>query len=149
MKTNALTAVAAATVLGVAVLAPSGASAEQDFSRLTNEELVQQRAQVRSMSEADRARFREEMQKRVPSMNAEERERLGIGGRGQGTQDDTTRPRTNEDNDRGQGEMKRERRRTESGDGYGRGYEARQGGGMGSAGMGGGRGGMGGGRRGR
>lgn len=52
------------------------------------------------------------------------------------------RARTGEDNDRGQGEMRRERERAERRDagGYGRGYEARQGGGMsGSRGMGGGR----------
>ncbi|MCR4347343.1 MAG: hypothetical protein NUV55_09120 [Sulfuricaulis sp.] len=145
MKMKTLTVAAAAMTLGINMLAPVSVRAEQDFTQYSNEELVQQRSQVRDMSEGDRARFQEEMQTRARNMSAEDRAPSGFGGSGQGAQDGQMRQRTGEDNDRGQGEMKRERTRAESGDGYGRGYESRQSAGRGqgggqSAGMGNGQG---------
>jgi uncharacterized membrane protein YgcG len=135
-----------------AAFGPLAAMAAEDFTRYSNEELVQQRSHVQNLDEADRLRYREEMQRRAQNMTPEERSRLGIGRddtAGQGTQT-RERVRSGEDNDRGQGETKRERQRAGSGDGYGRGYEVRQGGSSTGGGFGGGgRGGMGGGGRGR
>jgi hypothetical protein len=128
-----------------AAFGPLAAMAAEDFTRYSNEELVQQRSRVQNMDEADRLRYREEMQQRVQNMTPEERSRLGVGpddAAGQGTQ-----TRSGEDNERGQGEKKRKRQRVESDDGYGRGYESRQGGS--SAGNAGGYGGRGAGGRGR
>ena len=76
MKMKILTVAAAAMTLGINMLAPGSVRAEQDFTQYSNEELMQQRSQVRDMSEADRARFQEEMQTRSLNMSAEERERL-------------------------------------------------------------------------
>ncbi len=137
--------------LTAAGLGPLAAMAADDYTRYSNEELVQQRSVVQNLGEAERLRYREEMQQRAQNMTAEERSQLGVGRdatTGQATQT-RERVRTGEDNDRGQGELKRERTRSEQGssDGYGRGYESRQSGSGGS--MGGGRGGMGGGGRGR
>ena len=143
MKMKTLVAATAAFTLSAGLFAPSVVLAEQDFAQYTNEELVQQRTQVRDMSEGDRALFQAEMQKRTQTMSAEERTRLGVDGRGQAAQDGQMRQRTSEDNDRGQGKMQRERQRSESGGGYGSGYGTRQGGGVG----GGGGGGTGGGKR--
>ncbi|OGI43095.1 MAG: hypothetical protein A2150_08415 [Candidatus Muproteobacteria bacterium RBG_16_64_11] len=145
---------AVAVAVTAAAFAPLAAMAAEDFTRYSNEEFVQQRSQVQNLGEADRLRYREEMQNRARNMSAEERSRLGIGRDGAQTERTQTRERTRtgEDNDRGQGEMERERERTEQHDAgsYGRGYEARQGGSGGSmsGGMGGSRGGMGGGGRG-
>lgn len=129
------------------------ALAAEDFTRLSNEELIQRRAEVRNMSEDDRTRFREEMQTRARDMTPEERNRAGFGrGVDDGPVGDEARmrQRTGADNEHGHGEQHRERTRTEAGSGgYGQGYEARQrgmsGGGdaMGRGGMGGGRGGRG------
>src|SRR3990167_5073580 len=90
MKMKTLAAAAAAFTLTAGIFAPSVVRAEQDFTQYTNEELLQQRTQVRDMSEGDRAQFRAEMQKRTQNMSAEERERQrsesGDGyGRGYGT----------------------------------------------------------------
>ena len=138
-------------VCTVAGFGPIVAMAAEDFTRYSNEELVQLRRQAQNMSEADRLRYREEMQTRTQNMSAEERNRLGVGRDAAAAQGTQTRERTRsgEDNTSGQGELKRERTRSEQGssDGYGRGYESRQSGSGGS--MGGGRGGMGGGGRGR
>jgi uncharacterized membrane protein YgcG len=134
-----------------AAFGPLAAIAAEDFTRYSNEELVQQRSLVQNLGEADRLQYREEMQNRSQNMSAEERSRLMVG------RDDTAaqetqareRTRTGEDNDRGQGETKRERERTEQRDAssYGSGYESRQGGSSaGGAGGGGGRGAGGGGR---
>ena len=155
MKIQAIRSVRRGIVVAVtaAVLSPLTAMAAEDYTRYSNEELVQLRSQTQNMGEADRLRYREEMQTRTRNMSAEERSRLGVG------QDDAQktqtreRTRTGEDNTNGQGELTRERTRTEQrdGDSYGRGYESRQGssGGGTSGGMGGSRGGMGGGGRGR
>jgi hypothetical protein len=151
MKMQAIRSVYRGVVVAftAAAFCPLAAMAAEDFTRYSNEELVQQRSQVQNMGEADRLHYREEMQQRAQNMTPEERSRLGIGrddaaGQGAQTRDQV---RSGEDNDRGQGEMKRERQRAESDDGYGRGYEARQGGSSaGSAGGFGGRGAGGGGR---
>jgi len=134
-------------VFTAAAFGPLAAMAAEDFSRYSNEELVQLRSQAQNMGESDRLRYREEMQQRTRYMSPEERTRLGVDrdAAAQGTQ---ARERTGEDNDRGQGETKRERDRAEqrNAGGYGSGYESRQGG---SSAGGAGRGGMGGGGRGR
>jgi len=130
-----------------AAFGPLAAMAAEDFTRNSNEELVQRRNEAQNLGEADRLRYREEMQQRTQNMSPEERRRLGIGQDDAAAQGTQARERTGEDRDRGQGEMKRERQRVESGDGYGRGYESRQGGSSaGSAGGFGGRGAGGGGR---
>ena len=139
--------------LAAATLGPLAVLAAEDFTRYSNEELVQRRSQAQDMNETDRLRYREEMQTRTQNMSAEERNRLGIGRDGAAAQGTQTRERvrTGEDNERGQGELKRERERAERRDasGYGSGYESRQGGsGAGGGFGGGGRGGMGGGGRG-
>lgn len=140
MKISSLMAAVAAVVLGAGGLSPAVVRADEDFTRYTNEELVQQRTRVRDMDQADRTRYRDEMQSRAQHMSAAERERLGIDERGAPAGAGEGRTRAGEDNDRGQGEMERERQRSESGDGYGRGYESRQGssgGGLPGAGRGG------------
>ena len=164
MNASKTLAILATLGMSAAYLAPAIASAQEaeDFSRLTNQELVQTRARVGEMSEADQARFRAEMQQRARTMTQEERETLGIGGTqrraggqegagfGKGyeqreQQQEQTKAqaqtRTEAGADRGQGEMTRERQRLESGRerGYGRGFESRR--------EGGGREGGGGGRR--
>lgn len=126
-----------------AAFGPLAAIAAEDFTRYSNEELVQQRSQVQNLGEADRLQYREEMQNRAQNMSAEERSRLMVGRDDTAAQETQARERvrTAEDNDRGQGETKRERERTEQRDAgsYGSGYEARQSGGAsGGHGMGGG-----------
>lgn len=143
----------AARPLRTLVLAALGAAsgiavAAEDFRSLSNEELIERRAEVRTMSEDDRIRFREEMQNRARDMTSEERARAGVGEGSDAMGGDRTRERRRigEDNDRGQGEMSRERRRLgNGGGGYGQGYEARQRG-MSPGGSATARGGMGGGR---
>lgn len=99
--------------------AGSVAFAAEDFSTLSNEELIQRRSEARNMSEEDRVRLRNEMQRRAQKMTSEEREQLGVG--------------------RGDDQEGRARQHSETPAGdYGRGYEARHGGGHG-AGMSGGR----------
>lgn len=137
MKARKRLLIVAALGLSTAHLAPVLAVADEDFSRYTNEELVQKRAQVREMSDADRELFRAEMQKRSQAMSREERESLGIGGPRRGAADEQgnregdaqkepQRKRASEDNEQGQGELRRERQRAEDVHGYGRGYESRQ-----------------------
>ncbi|MCW8828481.1 MAG: hypothetical protein OQK94_05445 [Gammaproteobacteria bacterium] len=60
----------------------SGAMAAEDFSVYSIEELQQKRNEVRTMSDADRTAFMQEMQKRMSSMSDEERAqfRQGSGG---------------------------------------------------------------------
>lgn len=117
----------AALGLGAAYLAPVMGAAEEDFTRYTNEELVQKRAQVGEMSEAERERFRTEMQQRTRSMTPEERASLGIGGgrRGAAGEDGEAR-RQGKQGERGAGESQREHQRVHSADGYGQGYEQRE-----------------------
>ena len=146
MKMKTLAAAVAAVTLGAGIIAPTVVHAEQDYTRYTNEELVQQRTQTRAMSEGDRARYQEELRQREQGMSAQERKRLGLDAGDPPAQGDQTRQRTSEDNSNGQGELQRERTRTESS--YGNGYESRQSGSRsGSAGGMGGRGAGGGGRR--
>ncbi|MFU8820671.1 MAG: hypothetical protein ACNA8G_03850 [Gammaproteobacteria bacterium] len=82
MNARKTLAILATLGMSAAYLAPAIASAQEveDFSRLTNQELVQTRARVGEMSEAEHARFRAEMQQRARTMTQEEREALGIGG---------------------------------------------------------------------
>jgi hypothetical protein len=82
MNARKTLAILATLGMSAAYLAPAIASAQEaeDFSRLTNQELVQTRARVGEMSEAEQARFRAEMQQRSRAMTQEERETLGIGG---------------------------------------------------------------------
>jgi hypothetical protein len=151
MKMRTLAAATAVFTLGAGIIVPAVVHAEQDFTRYTNEELVQQRTQTRDMSEGDRTRYQEEMRKREQTMSAQERKRLGVDAGDQQAQGDQTRQRTrtSEDNTNGQGEMQRERVRSESGNGYGSGYESRQSGSRSAGGMGGRGAGGGGGGRGR
>lgn len=152
MKMQAIRLVRRGVVVALtaAAFSPLAAMAAEDYTRYSNEELVQQRSLVENLGEADRLRYREEMQSRAQNMSAEERSQLGVGrddAAAQGTQA-RERTRSAEDNDHGQGELQRERERAEQRDAgsYGRGYESRQ---SGSSAGGGGRGGMGGGGRGR
>jgi hypothetical protein len=153
MKMPAIRSIRRGIVVAItaAAIGPLTAMAAEDYTRSSNEELVQQRSLVQNLGEADRLRDREAMQQRAQNVTAEERSGLGVGrddAAGQTTQT-RERVRTSEDNDRGQGELKRERERAEQHDAgsYGRGYESRQGGSSaGSAGGFGGRGAGGGGR---
>ena len=105
MKTNNwMVGIAAGISLSAGVLAA------EDFSVYSNETLQQKRSEVRNMSEADRAAYRSEMQKRMGSMSDEERAQLRQGG-GQGQ----SRYRANED--MGQGTTTRERSMDGSGTG--------------------------------
>lgn len=109
------------------IFASSLVRAEQDFSRYSNEEMVQQRSQVRNMSEGDQVRFQAEMQTRLRHMSESERERLGLNANnGQAAQDAQQRQRLNENNDRGQGALNRDRQRIENSNGYGSGFGSRQ-----------------------
>jgi hypothetical protein len=168
MKARQTLAMAATLGLGAVFLAPSFATAEEDHSGLSNEELAQMRTEARNMGEADQARFRTEMQKRTESMSQEERQLLRIAGpQGEGTlqrdrqrdnsgdgagqgngQHDRQQSRVEQGADHGRDELNRDRQRAEGQGGYGRGYESRRDrGGAASGGAGGGRQG-GGGRRG-
>jgi hypothetical protein len=120
----------AALGLGAAYLAPVMVVAEEDFSRYTNEELVQKRAQVGEMSAEERDRFRAEMRQRARAMTPEERASLGIGNarRGAAGEDGEVRRQgpQGEQGERGAGELQRERQRVHSADGYGQGYGQRE-----------------------
>jgi hypothetical protein len=125
MKARKTLLLVASLGLSATYLVPAASVAEEDFSRYTNEELAQKQAQVRDMSEADRALFRAEMQKRSQAMSQGERDNLGIGGpRGASTDEQrATRAqgRVSEDNERGVGELVRERERFHSVDGIAQG----------------------------
>jgi hypothetical protein len=125
MKASAMTMLLASLGLGAAMLVPGAASADEDFGRYTNEELVQMRTRAGEMSDAERTQYRAEMQKRVQAMSPEERARLGVGPGGEGAPGQRTR--SAEDNTQGQGSLERERARTEaeSQAGFGQGYEQR------------------------
>jgi hypothetical protein len=151
MKMQAIRSVHRGIVVAItaAAIGPLTAMAAEDYTRSSNEELVQQRSLVQNLGEADRLREREAMQQRAQNMTAEERSGVGRDAAADQTTQTRERVRTSEDNDRGQGELKRERERAEQHDAgsYGRGYESRQGGsGTGSAGGFSGRGAGGGGR---
>lgn len=98
----------AAIMLALGIFSSNLLHAEQDFSRYSNEELVQLRAQVHNMNEIDRARYDHELQVRVRSMNAAERERLGLDKDGQQIQT-------------------RESEGIENDNGYGKGFDSRHG----------------------
>ncbi len=51
----------------------TGVAAAMDYSRLSNEEMVQMRSQVREMAPEERNDYRTEMQSRTRSMSSEER----------------------------------------------------------------------------
>ena len=70
MNRKTFAATATALTLSAGMLLSGAALAEQDFSKYTNEEMVQMRSQVRTMNEADRAQFQAEMQKRTRTMSA-------------------------------------------------------------------------------
>lgn len=127
MKARKTLLAVAALGLGAAYLAPVMVVAEEDFSRYTNEELVQKRAQVGEMSTAERERFRAEMRQRAQAMTPEERASLGIGNarRGAAGEGGEVR-RQGRQGERGAGEVQRERQRVHSTDGYGQGYGQRE-----------------------
>src|SRR4030065_1250825 len=77
MKMRTLAAATAVFTLGAGIIVPAVVHAEQDFTRYTNEELAQQRTQTRDMSEGDRTRYLEEMNKREKTMRAQEHKRMG------------------------------------------------------------------------
>ena len=114
MNRKTFAATATALTLSAGMLLSGAALAEQDFSKYTNEEMVQMRSQVRTMNEADRAQFQAEMQKRTRTMSAAERQQLGLDG-----QETQMRQRVNEDNAQGKGDMDRDRQRLEDGSGSG------------------------------
>ncbi|MCW8919627.1 MAG: hypothetical protein OQL08_12550 [Gammaproteobacteria bacterium] len=61
------------------------ASAAEDFSAYSIEELQQKRSEVRNMSEAERTAFRQEMQRRMATMSDAERAQMRQGaGAGKG-----------------------------------------------------------------
>ncbi|MEN8107961.1 MAG: hypothetical protein ABFS22_08135 [Pseudomonadota bacterium] len=133
------------TVAGIMVLTAGSISAEAaDYSDFSNEELVQQRSQVRELAPEDRESYRTEMQSRMQSMSSNERalfrEMNNMGGQGDGS-GKTNRygqgsgngsgnmHRYGQGNSNGSGNM----HRYGQGDsqGYGSGYGSRLGGGNG------------------
>lgn len=75
-------------VLAAMALLRGGAALAEDFSRYTNEEMLQKRNEVRNMSDADRQAFRAEMQNRMRNMSEDEREQFRANaGAGQGSRD--------------------------------------------------------------
>ena len=62
------------TVAGIMVLSAGSVSVQAaDYSDFSNEELVQQRSQVRELAPEDRDSYRTEMQSRMQSMSSDER----------------------------------------------------------------------------
>jgi hypothetical protein len=105
------------TVAGIMLFSAGTISAEAaDYAGFSNEELVQQRSQVRQLAPEDRESYRTEMQSRMQSMSSDERalfrETNNMGGQGDGS-----------------GKMNRYGRGDSQG--YGSGYGSRQGGGNG------------------
>ena len=82
---NVLKAVAGIMVLGAGSVSVQAA----DYADFSNEELVQQRAQVRELAPEDRASYRTEMQSRMQSMSSDERALFrdlnNMGGQGNGS----------------------------------------------------------------
>jgi hypothetical protein len=115
--------------LGAANLAPVIVIADEDFSRLSNEKLVQVRTQVPEISEADQARFRTEMQQDSQAPSMEERQSLGPGSARRGSVDDESAARrqlrSGGQNEHGESALQRDRQRLYSGDRFGQGYEQR------------------------
>lgn len=85
------------TWIGIAagIIFSTGVVAE-DYSTYSNEELRQKRSEVRNMSEAERAAYRNEMQKRMNSMSDAEREQMRQGGNGGGQGQEGGRRRMNQ-----------------------------------------------------
>ena len=157
------------TVAGIMVLSAGSVSVQAaDYADLSNDELVQQRSQVRELAPEDRESYRTEMQSRMQSMSSDERtlfrDMNNMGGQGngsgqmnrygQGSGDGSGKKhRYGQGNSSGSGNMNRygqgggdgsgnmNRYGQGSSQGYGSGYGSRQGGG--------GHGGGGGGRRNR
>jgi hypothetical protein len=117
----------------ILALGMTGAGAAEDYSALSNEDLVQMRSQVREMPQEDRQVFRSEMQNRVQSMSPEEKrlyQDMNGGGRSQGAADGRGQGRKHGKGEGG-GSGKMQRNRQSSSQGYGSGYGSRQGGGSG------------------
>lgn len=118
MKSTKILMMAAAIGLGLATLTASADEA-RDFSRYTNEELVQMRGQMHIASAAERKQFRAEMQQRARALSPEERAEQGFG------LGNRRRAGQSEPGHRGPGRAEREPRlERQSGD-FGRGYESR------------------------
>ena len=135
-------------VAGIMVLTAGSISVKAaDYAGLSNDELVQQRSQVREMAPEDRESFRTEMQGRMQSMSSDERalfrETNNMGGQGNGSgkmnrygqgnsSGSGNQHRYGQGNSNGSGNM----HRYGQGDsqGYGSGYGSRQGGGYGGGG---------------
>lgn len=124
MNTKSKVFVIAMLGLSAVIFSPNLVHAEQDFSKFSNEELMQMRNQVQNMNQEDRARFQHELQLRTQNMNAAEREQQGVGSYGQ---EDKIRERLYEDNTQGQGSLERKRERYENNTGYGKGFDSRHG----------------------
>jgi hypothetical protein len=78
------------TVAGIMVLSAGSVSVQAaDYSDFSNEELVQQRSQVRELAPEDRDSYRTEMQGRMQSMSSDERalfrDMNNMGGQGDGS----------------------------------------------------------------
>ena len=133
------------TVAGILVLTAGSLSVEAaDYADLSNDELVQQRSQVRELAPEDRESYRTEMQSRMQSMSSDERalfrETNNMGGQGDGS---GQMNRYGQGNSNGSGNQNRYGQSSSNGSGnmyrygqgnsqgYGSGYGSRQGGGNG------------------
>jgi len=114
------------TVAGIMVLSAGSVSIQAaDYADFSNEELVQQRSQVRELAPEDRSSYRTEMQSRMQSMSSDERTLF---------RDMNNMDRQGSGNN-GSGNMYRYGQSDSQG--YGSGYGSRQGGGHGGGGGGG------------
>ena len=139
------------TVAGIMVLSAGSVSVQAaDYADLSNDELVQQRSQVRELAPEDRESYRTEMQSRMQSMSSDERtlfrDMNNMGGQGNGS---GQMNRYGQGSGNGSGNMHRYGQGNSNGSdnmnrygqgnsqGYGSGYGSRQGGGHGGGGGGG------------
>jgi len=131
------------TVVGIMALSAGAVSVQaEDYSALSDEQLVQQRSQVQGMAFEERESYRTEMQSRMQAMSSEEqalfREMNNMGGQGEGN---GKMNRYGQGSGNGSGNMYRYGQGENSGSGnmhrygqsntqgYGSGYGSRQGGG--------------------
>ena len=120
------------SVIGIVVLTAGsiGVATAEDYTNLSNDELVQMRSQIRELAPEDRENYRTEMQSRVQAMDSEERALFRsmneMSGQGKGT---GNMNRYGQGSSNGSGNKYRYGQ--SSSQGYGSGYGSRQVGGSG------------------
>ena len=132
------------SVIGIVALTAGsiGVATAEDYTNLSNDELVQIRSQVRELAPEDRESYRTEMQSRVQAMDSEERALFRsmneMGGQGEGTgnmnrygQGEGTGNKNRYGQGSSNGSGNKYRYGQSSSQGYGSGYGSRQGGGSG------------------